>query len=246
MVSVYDYLVFEENGAGAIAVHAGEWARADLPEHVAVEVVRGDEHFVAVEEAEVNPLAVGGGCRGCVTVEAVDSLEGGDEDEFLIEDFAVCAVESEQHSLSAVLDSCYEEDSVFPDYWGGVPFARQRGLPDDVLCIAPFNGNIILDARAVSSRASPGGPILGFGKRGDGSDQDQEQEQKDELVVMNGIGNVFTHFGPRLAERRIFEAYDSGILGAGPVQFGGFWRGLFPIARGDFQGENSVQGRCTP
>ena len=152
-------------------MHTGERTGADLPEHVAFKIISGDEHFVAVEEAEVNPLAVGGGCRGCVAVEIVDPFEWGYEDGFLIKDSAVRAVESEQHPLRALLDSCDEEDSVFPDYWGCVPFARQRRLPEDILRIAPFDGDVFLDARAVSSGASPGGPILGLGKRRENSDE---------------------------------------------------------------------------
>ena len=164
-------------------MHTGERAGADLPEYVAFEIISGDEHFVAVEEAQVNPLAVGGGCRGCMAVEIVDPLEWGDEDDFLIGDFAVCPVESEQQPLRALLDGRDEENSVFPDYWGCVPFARQRRLPEDILRIAPFDGDVFLDACAVSSGASPCGPILGFGETREGKDENQQQERDDEFSV---------------------------------------------------------------
>ena len=150
---------------------AGERAGADFPEHFAFEIISGDEHFVAVEEADIDSFAVGGGCGGCVAVKTMQLLEGRDEDDSLIEDFAGFSVEGEEDSLVFFFYGGDEEDSVFPDYRGCMSFAKQRGFPEDVLRIAPVDGDVFLDACAIASRPSPCGPVLGVGERGESGDE---------------------------------------------------------------------------
>ncbi len=171
VVSVYDYFVLPDCRARAVSVPAGERAGTDFPEHFAFEIIRGDEHFVAVEEADVNPFAVGGGCRGCVAVKSMELLERRDEDDFLVEDFSVFSVEGEEDSLALFLESGDEEDAVFPDYRGCMSFAGKGRFPDDILRIAPLDRDVFLNAGAIPARSSPGGPVLGVGEGRESGDQ---------------------------------------------------------------------------
>jgi len=152
-------------------VPACEDAGADLPEHFALEIIRGDEHFVAVEEVDEDCFSVGGGGRGCTAVQRMELLERRDEDDFLPENLPVFSVEGEEDSLTLFLESGDEEDFVFPDYRGCMSFAGKRRFPEDILRIAPLDRDVFLNACAVPSRSSPGGPVLSVGERREGDNE---------------------------------------------------------------------------
>jgi len=146
-------------------VPAFERAGTDFPEHFAFEIIRGDKHFVAVEEADVNPFAVGGGGGGCTAVQRMELLERRDEDDFPPEDFSVSSVERQQDSLFFIFQGGDEEDSIVPDYRACVSFAWEGGFPEYVLGIAPFDGDIFLGACPIGSGSSEGGPVLSPNER---------------------------------------------------------------------------------
>jgi len=69
MVTIDDQLIAPQDRTGAIAMDACKHTGMDGPEQVACEVIRSDEHPVAVEETDIDPLAISGGGRRCMAVQ---------------------------------------------------------------------------------------------------------------------------------------------------------------------------------
>ena len=180
VIAIQDHLVFKENGRSAEAVHAFEFAWANQPLPLAIKIVGGSQHFLTVEEGDIDQFPIRGRGAGGVHVQGVLLFQGCGQDGPGPEDASSLAILAKQLPFFCVGQGCDREDSVVKDNWGGVPRAGEGCLPNQVAGTAPMDWNCRLEAGAIAARSAPAWPI--FGSRVDGGRGDQGDQQQSDRV----------------------------------------------------------------
>lgn len=105
----------------------------NIPELVAVQIVGGHEHLVAIKKAQVNTFAIGGRRAGGPAVQSVYPFEGRLQNDLSPEPFSRCPVQANQIPGLFFLHRGDQVDPVAQDNGRGMPFSGQGNFPDQVL-----------------------------------------------------------------------------------------------------------------
>jgi len=125
----------------------------------------GHNDVIPDSKCNVDSLAVGGRRTRSVAVLLMELLQWPLYDSPLPEDPSGTAIQAEKHALPYLRESGYGEDATAPDYWRRMPLAGKFRLPKHTRRV-PVGGDVFVDTRTVTSRATPTRPRFGADRGG--------------------------------------------------------------------------------
>ena len=155
-----DDLILVKDGGTGKAVVVLEFSRTHLPELFAAKIKSGHYNLFDVQKGHINSLPIGGRRAGREAVFSALVLQFRGQDRLAPEDLSCAAVEREQDALLAFGQGRGRENPIIPDDWRTVPGAWNNGLPGDVAGGAPLRGGARFQTGSITTRSTPGGPVL--------------------------------------------------------------------------------------